>query len=177
MDALEPVASEMGGAAILCAVNADDLQDFRPGQQAVLARGGRFPLVEVDLSKEEIRLLSRELGLPTWNKPAAACLSSRIAYGVPVTGETLRRIETAEESLRELGLGGRMRVRDQGGDLARIEVESADLEVVLARRAEVIRVIRGAGFRFVTLDLEGYRTGSNNLALVPLSSAKPSNPA
>jgi uncharacterized protein len=114
--------------------------------------------------------------LPTWNKPAAACLSSRIAYGVPVTRDALLRIEAAEESLRSLGFGGRVRVRDHGEDLARIEVEISDLNSVLVRRTDIVGAVREAGFRFVTIDLEGYRSGSNNLTLVPLSSAKPSDP-
>jgi uncharacterized protein len=166
MHALEAISSQAAGATeILVGVNTDDLGDHRPGQQAVRERGGRWPLVEVGLSKAEIRWLSRELGLPTWDKPAAACLSSRIAYGVPVTPAALRRIETSEAALKELGLSGRVRVRDQGNDLARIEVDPDCFGLVMERRREVAAALKDAGFVFVTLDLEGYQQGSHNLTL------------
>jgi uncharacterized protein len=166
MHALEAISSQAAGATeILVGVNTDDLGDYRPGQQAVRERGGRWPLVEVGLSKAEIRWLSRELGLPTWDKPAAACLSSRIAYGVPVTPAALRRIETSEAALKELGLSGRVRVRDQGNDLARIEVDPDCFGLVMERRREVAAALKDAGFVFVTLDLEGYQQGSHNLTL------------
>ena len=121
--------------------------------------------MEAGLSKAEIRWLSRELGLPTWDKPAAACLSSRIAYGVPVTPAALRRIETSEAALKEMGLAGRVRVRDQGSDLARIEVDPDRLGLVMERRRDVVAALKVAGFVFVTLDLEGYQQGSHNLTL------------
>ena len=166
MHALEAISSQAAGATeILVGVNTDDLGDYRPGQQAVRERGGRWPLVEVGLSKAEIRWLSRELGLPTWDKPAAACLSSRIAYGVPVTPAALRRIETSEAALKEMGLPGRVRVRDQGNDLARIEVDPDCFGLVMQRRREVTAALKDAGFVFVTLDLEGYQQGSHNLTL------------
>ena len=164
MRALEAISSQTAGATeILVGVNTDDLGDHRPGQQAVRERGGRWPLVEVGLSKAEIRWLSRELGLPTWDKPAAACMSSRIAYGVPVTPAALRRIETSEAALKEMGLSGR--VRDQGNDLARIEVDPDCLGLVVERRRDVVAALKDAGFVFVTLDLEGYQQGSHNLTL------------
>jgi pyridinium-3,5-biscarboxylic acid mononucleotide sulfurtransferase len=166
MHALEAISSQAAGATeILVGVNTDDLGDYRPGQQAVRERGGRWPLVEMGLSKAEIRWLSRELGLPTWDKPAAACLSSRIAYGVPVTPAALRRIETSEAALKELGLSGRVRVRDQGNDLARIEVDPDCFGLLMERRREVAAALKDAGFVFVTLDLEGYQQGSHNLTL------------
>jgi uncharacterized protein len=166
MRALEAISSQAAGTTeILVGVNTDDLGDHRPGQQAVRERGGRWPLVEAGLSKAEIRWLSRELGLPTWDKPAAACLSSRIAYGVPVTPAALRRIETSEAALKELGLSGRVRVRDQGNDLARIEVDPDCFGLVMERRREVAAALKDAGFVFVTLDLEGYQQGSHNLTL------------
>jgi pyridinium-3,5-biscarboxylic acid mononucleotide sulfurtransferase len=165
MDVLEALRVAAGTSEILVGVNLDDLGDHRPGQEAVATRGGRWPLVEVGLSKADIRLLSRELGLPTWNKPSMACLASRIAYGVPVTRAALRRVEAAEEALRGLGLTGDVRVRDQGRDLARIEASPEWFGLVLERRHEVIDELRGAGFRYVTLDLEGYRQGSHNAAL------------
>ncbi len=158
----------LASRTMLLGVNADDLHDHRPGQTIARARGARFPLAEVGLSKDEVRSLSRELGLETWDKPAAACLASRIAYGVPVTGEGLARIERAEEVLRELGSTGDVRVRDQGADLARIEVDPERFDHLLARKDEVVAGLRQAGFRYVTLDLEGFRSGSHNLALVPL---------
>jgi uncharacterized protein len=164
MDALLALP-EAAAAEVLLGVNVDDLGDHRPGQSAALRREARFPLVETGLSKAEIRSLSRTLGLPTWDKPAAACLASRIAYGVPVTEGALRRVERAEEVLRTLGFQGHVRVRDQGGDLARIEVSPGDFDRLLAGRAEVVRAIKGAGFLFVTLDLEGYRMGSHNIPL------------
>jgi uncharacterized protein len=159
---------ELEGRTLLLGVNTDDLGDHRPGQAVARARGARFPLAEVGLSKGEVRGLSRELGLETWDKPAAACLASRIAYGVPVTGEGLSRIERAEEILHELGFRGDVRVRDQGSDLARIEVAPERFEDLLARKDEVVAGLREAGFRYVTLDLEGFRSGSHNLPFIPL---------
>ena len=162
MDALEAIGRATGSAEILVGVNMDDLGDYRPGQEAVRARGGRWPLVEVGLTKAEIRWLSKELGLPTWNKPAAACLSSRIAYGVPVTVEALRRIEATEEALKSFGLEGQVRVRDQGRGLARIETDPGNFDRVMTLRKEIVSALKQAGFLFVTLDLQGYRQGSHN---------------
>jgi len=167
MDALEAIRGSAGGTpSILVGVNTDDLSDFRPGQNAVRRRGGRMPMVEAGLSKAEIRWLSRELSLPTWDKPAAACLSSRLAYGVPVTTSALRRVEAAEAALRGLGLPGQLRVRDQGHDLARIEVDPVSFGLVLECREQIIAAVKQAGFTLVTLDLDGYRQGSHNLVLV-----------
>ena len=168
MRALRAISAATPGRAILVGVNTDDLGDHRPGQAAVKRLGGRWPLVDAGLAKAEIRWLSRELGLPTWDKPAAACLSSRLAYGVPVTVPALRRIEQAEGALRSLGLPGQVRVRDQGGDLARIETDPAHLGTVLDQRERVVTALRAAGFLYVTLDLEGYRQGSHNAVLVQL---------
>jgi pyridinium-3,5-biscarboxylic acid mononucleotide sulfurtransferase len=179
MDALESILAVAGEGRILLGINVDDLGDYRPGQAAVQERGGRCPMVEVGLSKAEIRWLSRELGLPTWDKPAAACLSSRIAYGVPVTPEALRRIEAAELVLAASGLSGSMRVRDQGGGVARIEVEPRHFDLVMTRRAQIIEGLKQAGFTFVTLDLEGYRMGSHNRALgrkLPVIDARAEGP-
>jgi pyridinium-3,5-biscarboxylic acid mononucleotide sulfurtransferase len=156
---------DLRGRTLLLGVNVDDLGDHRPGQGAAKRRGARFPLVEADLGKHEVRSLARELEIESWDKPAAACLASRLAYGVPVTSEALGRIERAEEALRTLGFAGDVRVRDQGGDLARIEVPADRLEGFVARRAEVVRALRDAGFRYVTLDLEGFRSGSQNLVI------------
>ena len=158
---------EFAHRALLLGVNTDDLNDHRPGQAVARARGARFPLAEAGLSKDEVRRLSRELGLETWDKPAAACLASRIAYGVEVTAEGLTRIERAEELLADLGLAGDVRVRDQGNGLARIEVPAERFDDLLALREDVVRGLHEAGFRYVTLDLEGFRSGSNNLAFIP----------
>ncbi len=162
----------LAGRTLLLGVNTDDLHEHRPGQAVARSRGARFPLAEAGLSKEDVRTLSRELGLETWDKPAAACLASRIAYGVPVTAEGLARIERAEAALRSLGLWGDVRVRDQGADVARIEVDPARFENLLGLRAEVVERLHEAGFRYVTLDLEGFRSGSHNLALISLQSLR-----
>ena len=164
---LEAVMSDslLRSRTILLGVNLDDLGDHRPGQRAAQDRGARFPLVEARLGKHEVRALARDLHLETWDKPAAACLASRLAYGVPVSEEALRRIEQAEASLRSLGFAGDVRVRDQGSGLARIEVPPERFEDLIARRTEVVDAMREAGFRYVTLDLEGFRSGSHNLTI------------
>jgi uncharacterized protein len=164
---LEAVISDpsLGAGTILLGVNLDDLTEHRPGQRAARDRGARFPLVEARLGKHEVRGLARQLGLETWDKPAAACLASRLAYGVPVSEEALRRIEMAEASLRTLGFAGDVRVRDQGAGLARIEVPADRLENVVAHRTAIVEAMHGAGFRYVTLDLEGFRSGSHNLTI------------
>ena len=164
---LEAVMSDslLRSRTILLGVNLDDLGDHRPGQRAAQDRGARFPLVEARLGKHEVRALARDLRLETWDKPAAACLASRLAYGVPVSEEALRRIEQAEASLRSLGFAGDVRVRDQGSGLARIEVPPERFEDLIARRTEVVDAMREAGFRYVTLDLEGFRSGSHNLTI------------
>lgn len=164
---LEAVMSDslLRSRTILLGVNLDDLADHRPGQRAAQDRGARFPLVEARLGKHEVRALARDLHLETWDKPAAACLASRLAYGVPVSEEALRRIEQAEASLRSLGFAGDVRVRDQGSGLARIEVPPERFEDLIARRTEVVDAMREAGFRYVTLDLEGFRSGSHNLTI------------
>jgi uncharacterized protein len=172
MAALAAVVGSAGSAQVLLGVNMDDLRDYRPGQQAARERDARFPFVEVGLTKREIRWIANILGLPGWDKPAAACLSSRIAYGVPVTREALLRIETSEEFLKGLGMHGQVRVRDQGNDLARIEVAADAIAGLLTHREHIVTALKEAGFRYVTLDLEGYRQGSHNLALrLPLVAA------
>jgi uncharacterized protein len=119
--------------------------------------------VEADLTKDDIRALSRDQGLPTWDKPAMACLSSRIPYGTPVTVEALGRIDEAEAYLRSLGLR-QLRVRHHG-DVARIETDEPGLELLIARRAEVVERLKALGYLYVTLDLAGYRSGSLNEAI------------
>jgi uncharacterized protein len=164
MDTLTPLAEAMG-AAVALGTNVDDLADYRPGQRAAAARGAVFPLVDAGLTKAGVRALSRELGLATAAKPAAACLSSRIAYGDAVTPGLLRQIELAEDALRQAGFG-ECRVRAHAaGRVARIEVPVSELDRALAARAQLMPAVRAAGFAFVTLDLAGLRSGSMNVLL------------
>ncbi|MGQ9571855.1 MAG: ATP-dependent sacrificial sulfur transferase LarE [Dehalococcoidia bacterium] len=162
---LKQVASEQGIAWIADGSNADDLSDFRPGQEAAREHGVRSPLVEAGLTKKDIRTLSRRLGLPTWDKPAMACLASRIPYGTPVTVEALERIGQAEEFIRSLGVR-QLRVRHHDS-VARIETDDAGMALLMTedKRRAVAERLRGLGYRYVTLDLEGYRTGSLNRML------------
>lgn len=164
--ALASWASVHGFRWVLDGANADDTGDYRPGMRALgeLATV-RSPLLEVDLTKAEIRELSKQWGLPTWNKPSAACLSSRVAYGQPVTSEKLAQIEKAEAILRKYSKG-QIRVRHHD-NLARIEVEPADIVRFAAPpiAGEIAEQFKALGFTFVTIDLSGYRTGSMNQVL------------
>jgi uncharacterized protein len=162
MTALVPIAAERG-AAIALGVNVDDLGDHRPGQDAARRRGAVFPLVDAGFAKADVRSWSRTLGLRTWDKPAAACLASRLPYGTVVTLGRLGQVERAEHALRALGFDA-LRVRHYG-DTARIEVPLEGLDLVIAQRAEVVDAVRAAGFDYVTLDLEGLRSGNLNRAL------------
>ncbi len=162
LDTLAPLALSMGATVVL-GVNVDDLGEHRPGQTAAAERGARFPLVEAGFTKSDVRDTSRRLGLRTWDKPAAACLASRLPYGTEVTVGRLESIAAAEDSLRQLGFR-ELRVRHYG-DLARVEVPVADLSAVLASRAAVVAAVQAAGYRYVTLDLEGLRSGNLNDAL------------
>jgi uncharacterized protein len=156
------VADERGIPWIVDGCNVDDLGDFRPGQEAARERGVRSPLVEASLSKEDIRTLSRQRGLPTWDKPAMACLASRIPYGTPVTVEALSSIAQAEEFIRSLGVR-QLRVRHHDG-IARIETDDAGMAVLMSdgnRQAVALRLEK-LGYRYVALDLAGYRQGSLN---------------
>ena len=162
MDVVGPLAAAEGATVVL-GVNVSDLGDHRPGQAAAAAAGAAFPLVEAGFTKDDIRHWSRELGLRTWDKPAAACLASRLPYGTPVTLGRLAAVEAAESALHALGFG-QLRVRHHG-DAARLEVEPGVLAEVVARRDEVVAAVRSAGFRFVALDLEGFRSGSLNRGL------------
>ena len=164
MDVAVPLA-EAEGATVVLGVNVDDLGDHRPGQAAASGRGAVFPLVEVGFTKADVRAESRRLGLRTWDKPAAACLASRIPYGTPVTVAVLGRVERAEAGLRALGFG-EVRVRHYG-EVARLELPLDSLERVLRLRAEVVGAVRTAGYRWVTLDLEGLRSGNLNQLLGP----------
>lgn len=164
MAALSPVvAAAPAGAAVVLGVNLDDLGDHRPGQAAAAERGARFPLVEAGFTKDAVRAWSRALGLRTWDKPAAACLASRVPYGTPVTFSTLDAVARAESGLRRLGFAA-LRVRHYG-DTARIEVPEEALGEVVTRRREVSEAVHAAGYRYVTLDLDGLRSGNLNDAL------------
>ena len=155
-------AKDEGYDQIANGTNTDDLGDFRPGLKAASQYGVRSPLVEAELSKAEIRSLSRDMGLPTWDKPAQACLSSRIPYGTPVTAEALDRIARAEEFLHEIGIR-QLRVRHHDS-VARIEVPLEDFATLMDEdnRTRVADYFRSIGYSYVTLDLEGFRSGSLN---------------
>jgi uncharacterized protein len=159
MDALTPIAID---ATVVLGVNVDDLGDHRPGQRAAADRGAVFPLVDAGFTKADVRDWSRRLGLRTWDKPAAACLASRIPYGTAVSIGVLSRIERAEQALHRLGFRA-LRVRHYA-DTARIEVPIDDLLTVVERRTEVVVAVQSAGYRYVTLDLEGLRSGNLNPA-------------
>ena len=164
-DKLAALAAARGYAAVCDGNNADDVGDFRPGRQAARELGVRSPLIEVGLGKAEIRALAQAAGLPVWDRPASACLSSRIPYGMPVTIAKLSVIERGEAALRALGFRV-LRVRHHG-ELARIEIAAEELPRALnpemARR--LTEAFKGLGFKYVTLDLEGYRTGALNEVL------------
>jgi uncharacterized protein len=160
MDVVEPMA---GDATVVLGVNTDDLGDHRPGQRAAAERGAAFPLVDAGFSKADVRAFSRDLGLRTWDKPAAACLASRIPYGTPVTLAVLEEVARAESGLRALGFR-QLRVRHYG-DLARLEVPVEEFDAVLVSRDAVVAAVHAAGYRYVTLDLEGFRSGNLNSAL------------
>ncbi len=156
------MAKEEGFAYLVDGTNADDASDYRPGLKALKELEIRSPLEEAGLTKEEIRKLSKEAGLPTWNLPAMACLASRIPYGTRITVEKLQRIEACETLLLELGYR-EFRVRDHG-EVARIELGYSEMPGFLqsGHQEEIIRHFKAAGFKYVSLDLEGYRTGSMN---------------
>jgi pyridinium-3,5-biscarboxylic acid mononucleotide sulfurtransferase len=154
---------ELGFACVVNGTNVDDLGDYRPGLEAARLAGVRSPLLEAELRKDEVRELARALALDFWDKPAAACLSSRIPYGTAVTPERLQRVEQLEDALHALGLRQvRVRFHDE---LARIEVAQAEMDRAFAARDAITRAGKAAGFTFVTLDLAGYKTGSLNQLL------------
>lgn len=162
-DQLTDLAHERGFAWVVDGYNADDVGDFRPGENAAKERNVRSPLREVGMSKADIRVVSKRLDLPTWDKPALACLASRIPYGTPVTVEALGQVEEAEEFLHSLGLS-QVRVRHHA-PIARIEVEPQEIEQVLAHRQEIATRLQAIGYPYVTLDLAGFRSGSMNETL------------
>ena len=162
MDVLDPIAADELATVVL-GVNVDDLADHRPGQTVAADRGARFPLVEAGLTKADVRHHSRAMGLRTADKPAAACLASRVPYGTEVTVAVLSAVERAEGALRRLGFDD-LRVRHLD-DTARIEVPTDRLAEVVERRVEVVAALAVAGYAYVTLDLEGLRSGNLNRTL------------
>lgn len=162
-DVLTPYAREHGYTYILDGNNADDIGDHRPGRKAAAEFGVRSPLLDVGMTKAEIRSLSRAMGLSTWNKPAAACLSSRLPYGTRVTVEALSQVERAEIVLRGQGFR-QLRVRHHG-DIARLELEPSDFAQALERRSAIVAALKEIGYTYVTMDLSGFRSGSMNETL------------
>lgn len=166
LDLARPHAERLGLAVVLLGTNLDDLGDHRPGLQAASERGAKHPLVEAGLRKTEVRELSRRLGLETWNKPQLACLSSRFPYGTEITRERLEQVDGLEEGLHDLGFG-QLRVRFHD-TVARIELDPAEMGRALELRDAIVRLGQAAGFRYVTLDLVGFRSGSLNEGIVTL---------
>jgi pyridinium-3,5-biscarboxylic acid mononucleotide sulfurtransferase len=162
---LDEIGRERGIANIVYGVNQDDLGDYRPGQKAAKIHEVKAPLVEAGLSKAEIRELSRQAGLPTWDRPAAACLASRIPYGTTVTLENIKQVETGEEELKALGFR-QFRVRFHG-EVVRIEIAKDEMARALTPEMaqRFTAIFKRLGFKYVTLDLEGYRQGSMNEVL------------
>ncbi len=162
---MEELRAKRGFDTIAYGVNVDDQGDFRPGQQAARLHHVAAPLLKAGLTKNEIRELAREAGLRIWDKPASACLSSRIEYGRPVTREALEVVERGEDAIRSLGFR-QFRVRHHG-DIVRIEISREELDRALnpAMAAEFTKIFRQLGFKFITLDLEGFRSGSMNALL------------
>jgi uncharacterized protein len=159
-DQLHQLAVDEGWNVVLDGNNISDLGDHRPGMQAARERGVRSPLIEANITKAEVRELARHLGLPVWDKPAMACLSSRVPHGTPITPELLRQIEAAEDVLVELGFR-QFRVRHHG-EIARLELPPEDFPQALAHHTAIVEGIKAAGYRFVTLDLAGFRSGGLN---------------
>jgi len=164
---LKQVSVAQGMQNVVDGSNWDDLKDHRPGRRAAAELGIRHPLQEAQLTKEEIRDLSRQMGLPTWNKPSLACLASRFPYGIPIDQRSLAIVDEAENFLHSLGIS-QLRLRHHG-KIARIEVEPPDMHLLLeeTRRQQVITHLKGLGYLYITLDLAGYRTGSLNEGLDP----------
>lgn len=159
-DRLMAYAQREGYHYVVDGTNADDVGDHRPGRQAARERGVRSPFQEVGLTKTEIRALARDLGLPNWDKPAAACLSSRIPYGTTIDLKMLSQVEKAELILKQLGFR-QMRVRHHD-QLARIEVAPDEFETVLAQRERIVEKFKALGYTYIALDLAGFRSGSMN---------------
>lgn len=159
---LKGIAVERGYKAVFEGTNADDIADERPGLRALKELGVESPLMAAGLTKDEIRLLSKSAGLPTWSKPSAACLATRFPRGEQITSGGLSKVADAERFLRKLGLKGDLRVRVHGGNLARIEVSDKEKDLIYKHANEIISGLRKLGFRYTTLDLESFRSGSMN---------------
>ncbi|RIK47395.1 MAG: ATP-dependent sacrificial sulfur transferase LarE [Chloroflexi bacterium] len=159
-DRLKAIATAEGWQVVVDGNNASDLGDFRPGMDAARERAVRSPLVEAGITKPEVRQIAQHLGLPVWDKPAMACLSSRVPHGTAITPELLRQIETAEDVLVALGFT-QFRVRHHN-EIARIELPAEDFARAIAHHQTIVEGVRAAGYRFVTLDLAGFRSGSLN---------------
>lgn len=166
---LRKIADDEGYSFILDGSNADDANEWRPGRRAALEEGVKSPLLDAALSKKEIRHVSRSLGLPTWDKPAAPCLSSRFQYGRKITAEALDRVSRAEEYIRNIGIK-EFRVRDHA-EVARIEVHPEDFRIFMNStvRNEVVSFLRSIGYKYVSLDLQGFRSGSANEVLTDVN--------
>ncbi len=158
---IKDLASENGIFTVCDGSNADDTGDYRPGMQAIHELGIKSPLLECGLTKNEIRILSKEMDLPSWNKPSAACLASRFVYGEEITEKKLKMVEKAEDFLHEKGFS-QQRVRIHGENLARIEVMPEDFEKILEVKDKIDNYFRSLGFKYVTLDIQGFRSGSMN---------------
>ncbi len=163
MDVATPIAEQLGGAPIALGTNLDDLGDVRPGIAAARERGARMPLVDAAFTKADVRSVSRELGLRTWDKPQLACLSSRFPYGTQITPDRLRRVDAFEDGLRALGFR-QLRVRFHD-TIARLEIEISELPNVIPHRDAIVALGKQLGFSYVALDLAGFRSGSLNEVL------------
>ncbi|HLD19395.1 MAG TPA: ATP-dependent sacrificial sulfur transferase LarE [Candidatus Nanoarchaeia archaeon] len=162
---LDSIGREFAGAIVLNGLNMDDVNDYRPGMKAANEWKVQSPLREAKLTKAEIRSLSKELGLPTHDKPSSPCLSSRIPHGMEVTKEKLMQVESGEEFLRSLGIR-ELRLRHHG-DICRIEVNPKDFTILIENNKEIVRQMKKLGFRYVTMDLLGFRSGALNEVLIP----------
>ena len=171
---LKAIAGEAGMEVVIEGSNVDDRGAHPPRRPAIRALGHRSPLAEAELTKDEIRQLSKKMDLPTWNKPSMACLASRVPYGQEISVEKLARIEVAEAAIRELGIE-QVRVRDHG-DVARVEVAPGEIDALMIRRQAISSALKEAGYLFVAVDLDGYRTGAMNegLAAEELDHERPS---
>jgi uncharacterized protein len=169
---LKDIAGKENFPFILDGTNSDDGKDWRPGRRAADEEGVESPLFDVGLSKDEIRELSKSLGLPTWNKPATPCLSSRFPYGQKITAESLERVSRAETFLKKFGVK-ELRVRDHS-DVARIEIHPEDFNRIMdtSVRKEIVDYLKSIGFTYITLDLEGFRSGSGNEFLLKTSGSQ-----
>jgi len=163
MEVAAPIAAALGGAPIALGTNIDDLGDVRPGIAAARVRGARMPMVDAQMSKADVRALSRELGLRTWDKPQLACLSSRFPYGTQITPDRLRRVDAFEDGLRDLGFR-QVRVRFHDS-IARLEIDGSELARIVDVRDRVVALGKELGFTYVALDLGGFRSGSLNEVL------------